>query len=402
MSLGCALVVVTMAHWLDPAPVESSPDAEPSDFGRPPDPEAEPLPGAPPTVEESVGPRGHASLREGIGIDSASGRFGLSLGVLGQMRFVIDEQDGDVDPGFSLRLARTLLHGHMWGQRVTWQILTEFAGGVRLLDANATINIHPAFAILAGQYRPWFTRSFLINLPFQALPDRGPVLDAFRVDRDVGVTVFGRPFDGRMEYYAGVLNGEGVDLAAPRNPQPLVTARLVGAPLGSVALSQTTAANAEDDLPFRFAFAANAATNEISRVDTTIDPMTGMPVDTPLPDLRTIVVGGDVALQGWRVMAMGEGFWRRSQEAQGSRGHAWGAYGLMTGVLMRQRLELAMRVGALRLEGETAAHVPIEPGFNVFAFGDHAKVQLRYRCDLGTEGGRCLSQGGNLQAQLWF
>lgn len=394
--------MVTMASLLEPVPVESSSDAGLSDFGPPPDPAAEPLPGAPATVEESGAPRGRASLREGFGIDSANGRFGAALGILGQMRVVVDEQDDEIDPGFSLRLARTLIHGHLWGERVTWQILTEFAGGVRLLDANATVNIHPAFAILAGQYRPWFTRSFLINLPFQVLPDRGPVLDAFRVDRDVGVTVFGRPFDGRMEYYVGVLNGEGVDLSAPRNPQPLVTARLVGAPLGRVALSQTTAANAEGDLPFRLAFGANAATNEISRVDTIFDPMTGMSVDTPLPDLRTVVVGGDVTLQGWRIMALGEGFWRRSQEQPGPRSHAWGAYGQLSGVLVRQRLELAMRGGALRLEGETEVHVPLEPGFNVYIFGDHAKVQLRYRCDLGTAGGQCLSQGGDLQAQLWF
>ena len=121
-----------------------------------------------------------------------------------------------------------------------------------------------------------------------------------------------------------------------------------------------------------------------------------------VPDLRTVVVGGDVALEGWRVMAMGEGFWRWSEEFGGVQQQAWGAYGQVSGVLVRQRLELTARVGAMRLEGEAAAHLPLEPGLNVYAFGDHAKIQVRYRCDLSSGDGTCLSQGGDLQAQLWF
>ena len=380
-------------------PVANAQPAEvPAALTTSPDPAAEPVPGAPAAAPRPRGPaRVRASANEGFGLDSADGRFGLSFGILGQMRYAVDE-DAGTDHGFSIRLARPMIQGHVWDRRVVWQIQTEFAGQARLLDANAIINIHPAFAILAGQYRPWFTRGFPTNLPLQALPDRGPVLDSFRVDRDIGVTFLGHPFDGRMEYYVGVLNGEGVSLSGPRNPQPLLTARLVGAPLGGLGYSQTTAATAKTNLPFRFAFAANAATNEVSREG--INPGTGAVI--PLPDLRTVVVGGDIAVQGWRITALAEGFWRSNRQQDVDASEEWGTYGQISGVVVRKRLEVTARVGAMRLELDLRAHVPVEPGINLYVFGNHAKLQLRYRCDIDPSDGDCRSQGGDVQAQLWF
>lgn len=365
-----------------------------------PDPASEPIPVPGPVEPKPAGVR--ASVTEGFGFDSADGRFAFSIGVLGQMRYYVEQQAGDVDNGFTLRLARTMLSGRLWGQRVTFQLQPEFAGTVRLLDANATINLHPAFALMVGQYRPWFTRAFPTNLPVQAQLDRGEVLDAFRIDRDVGVTALGLPFDGRMEYYVGVFSGEGLDRSAPRDPQPLLTARVVAAPLGAVPYDQTLIATTEEDLPWRFAVGVNAATNEIARVGPTIDSETGEENIGPLPRLRTVVLGGDVALYGWRLMAMGEGFWRADRFEGAGRDDAWGAYGTVAINVLRRRLDLVARAGGLRLEGETAAHMPLEPGINLYLAGNHAKLQLRYVCDLGLEGGGCISQGAQLQGQLWF
>ncbi len=399
-SLPAWVVAGAMAGPAGAEPTSTEPEAVA--FGEAPDPAAEPIPGAPAAKPKRGPGRVRASANEGFGLDSADGRFGFSLGILGQMRYAADVQQSQFDHGFTLRLARTMVQGHLWGDRLTWQLQPEFAGGARLLDANAIVKIHPAFSILVGQYRPWFTRGFPTNLPLQTLPDRGPVLDAFRIDRDVGVTFMGQPFAGRMEYYVGVLDGDGVTPQGRRNPQPLLTARLVGAPLGGLGYSQTTAARADGDLPFRFAFAANVATNEVERTGLTTDPVTGNQTTVTLPDTRMVVVGSDVALQGWRIMAMGEGFWRRNVEQGGGVSDAWGTYGQVSGVLVRKRLEVTMRVGALRLEGDTESRVPLEPGFNVYGFGDHAKLQLRYRCIVGIEAGECLGHGGDLQAQLWF
>jgi len=397
--LGLATIVLGVATLGSTAQARAS---EPTPVIAAPRPEAEPLPGAPWTPP-STRARVRATVDEGFGLDSADGRFGLSLGFLGQLRYAVDARDGDVDQGFSLRLARPMLQGHLWGDRVVWQLQTELAGGARLLDANAIVHVHPALEILVGQYRPWFTRGFSIILPILTQLDRGAVLDAFRIDRDVGVTVMGRPFDGRLEYYVGVLDGEGVgERTAPRHIQPLLTARLVAAPLGGVGYTQTTAARADENLPFRFAVAANAATNEVNRTGTITDPMTGMQSPTLVPDLRTVTVGGDVALEGWRMMATGEGFWRRSWEPSGLREEAWGVYGLVSGVLVRRRLELVTRVGVLNVENDEVTHLPVEPGLNVYVVGDHAKLQVRYRCDVNADSGECISQGADLQAQLWF
>ncbi len=375
------------------------------------EPEPEPAPVAAPQVEpipvpgpddRPKGAHVRASVDEGFGFDSNDGRFGLSLGILGQVRYSVEEQGGDVNPGFSLRIARTMFQGHLWGQRLTFQFQPDFAGTARLLDAVAIVNIHPAFSVMVGQYRPWFTRAFPTNLPVQASLDRGAVLDAFRIDRDVGVTVTGQPFEGRLEYYVGVFDGEGLDRSAPRDPQPLVTSRLVAAPLGAVAYDQTVAATATANLPFRFAVAGNAATNEIARVGTIIDSDTGETTTGPLPRLRTIVFSGDVALQWWRLVGLGEGFWRADRFRGAGRDDAWGGYGTLSVNVLRKRFDIVARAGAMRLEGETAAHMPLEPGVNLYFVGNHAKLQLRYRCDLGLAGGGCISQGAQLQGQVWF
>lgn len=345
----------------------------------------EPLPAPSPETKRQPA-RVHASLDEGFGLASADDRFGLKLGILGATRASIDQlSEGGVDFRFSLPLARIMLQGHLWGDRLTWEIQPEFSGGARLLDYNATFTFHPALALKAGQFRPWFTRGFPTNLPVQALPDRGLVLDNFRIDRDLGITVMGHPWKGKLEYYLGVLNGEGLSRSAARTPMPLLTARVVGAPLGPVGYTHTTAANADDDLPFRIAFAANAAANESN-------------------DLRTrLVVGGDVALQVWRLQAMGEGFWRSGWTYDGVRTpDAWGAYGNVGIVAIRHRLEPVVRAGVMRRETDSQAFLPLEPGFNVFVAGDHLKLQFRYRCNLGSQVSVCYGQGADLHAQLWF
>lgn len=102
------------------------------------------------------------------------------------------------------------------------------------------------------------------------------------------------------------------------------------------------------------------------------------------------------------MMATGEGFWRRSWEPSGLREEAWGVYGLISGVLVRRRLELVTRVGVLNVETDEVTHLPVEPGLNVYVVGDHAKLQVRYRCDVDAGTGACISQGADLQAQLWF
>lgn len=398
--LGLALASEAPASPTTPAASEA-PAAESPFVGVEPDPAAEPVPvPAPPSDRPKA--RARASVTDGFGFDSADGRFGMSIGVLGTMRYGVDVVDGQADHDFDIRLARTMIQGHLWKDRVLWQLQTEFAGNVRMLDINAIIALHRSWSLLVGQYRPWFTRGLPTNLPIQMSLDRGTVLDSFRVDRDVGLTLMGRPLDGRLEVYVGVLDGEGLDRQAPRNPQPLVTARLVAAPLGAMGYSHTTAANAERDLPLRFALAINGATNEVDRIGVTVDQMTGETTEVMLPSLRTVVLGGDLALQAWRLQAMGEGFWRLSRPEIGASQTAWGAYGQVSIVAVRRRLELAARAGALRLEEDTAARVPIEPGLNLYLAGDHAKLQLRYQCYLDAGSGDCAAHGAQLQGQLWF
>lgn len=400
--------------YVGPSAVESTQRVEPKDSATPtsPGPETTPVqtvsspdPAAPsrpekPPARDTLSGRALAGLEEGFAVTSADERFGLSIGFLGQMRYQVQESEGEIEHGFVLRLVRPFLDAYLWDDKVHVFIQPEFAPPEpRLLDAQVTLNLHEAIGFHVGQYRSFYSRGFMTGLPVQLLPDRGPVVDEFRVDRDLGVTAFGRPFDGRLEYYVGVLNGEGPNAVGNVDPNMLYTGRVVVAPLGPVGYTQTPGLG-DAELPFRIAFGANGYTNVIEESEVVTDPMTGQDITVALPDRREIGASADVALHWDRLSSQGEYFWRRRLREGGPDTTAWGAYGQVGVMAVRNRLQLGFRTGVLDLEDRPDIVVPIEPGFNIFIAGNHAKIQFRYRCDVDLGESGCASQVGMIQAQL--
>ena len=362
-----------------------------------PDLAAEP---GPLNARDTLSGRALAGLEEGFAVTSADERFGLGIGFLGQMRYQVEESDGEIDHGFVLPVVRPFLDAYLWDDKVHVFVMPELAPSQpRLLDAQVTVNLHQAFGLHLGQYRPFYSRGFMTGLPVQLLPDRGPVVDEFRVDRDLGVTAFGRPLAGRLEYYVGILNGEGPNAVGNVDPNMLYTGRVVVAPLGPVGYTQTPGLG-EDALPFRVAFGANGYTNVVEESEVVTDPMTGQDVTVALPDRREMGASADVALRWDRLSSQGEYFWRRRTREGGPDTTAWGAYGQVGVMAIRDRLQLGFRTGVLDLEDRPNIVVPLEPGFNVFIADNHAKVQFRYRCDVDLGESGCRAQVGMIQVQL--
>ena len=77
-----------------------------------------------------------------------------------------------------------------------------------------------------------------------------------------------------------------------------------------------------------------------------------------------------------------EYFWRRGYRPDREDTYAWGTYGMVSVLALPKRLDVAMRVGAMRREIDPEAFMPIEPGLGLYLHGDHAKLQFRYTCDI--------------------
>lgn len=346
------------------------------------------------TTEASPATHAHAtaSIDDGLAVDSANGDFGVGLGFLGQLRHQTTVTSTSTDHGFAVRLARPVLTAHLWGNLVRARVMPELAGTPRLLDASAEVRFHPAFGLELGQYRPWISRGFRTGLPVLALPGRGTIVNKFRIDRDVGITAYGRPFGGRFEYYVGLHNGNGPN-ATRVGDGLLYTARVVVAPLGPVAYNQTPYLDSKGEVRLAAGLGGYAVELPV--------PEDELPEGVTGPEKRHEYGGSaDVVVSGWRLAGQLEGFVRRRNDVTTTAGLSWGGYGQVSGLLVRDRLDAAFRVGAYDI-GE-GARLPIEAGLNVYLAKHHAKIQVSYGCD-GLPGRLgCTAHRATAQAQLMF
>jgi len=351
-------------------------------------------------------------LWDGFKIASEDEQHSLKFGFLGQLRATVhDAQGADPQGAMAVRLARPTLVAQLWRGRVAMRFMPEFAGAnADLLDAAATVKTdNDVVGIQFGQFRPWLSRGYRTGLPVQGLPGRGPIVDRFRVDRDVGITVRGKPWDGKLEYYVGVLNGAGRN-STTLAPSPLLTARVVVSPLGPVPYTQTPYAR---DVGPRSDDRADGPHNDLAVAigGSAYTVANRETLELSADDVRRTSprrrwgASGDFVVSKRRVFGLAEGFYEHREgfaNVSIPAQDAWGVYGQAGFLVWNPYLDVSMRVGLLSDFDRDI--VPIEPGFNVYLFGNHAKLQVSYRCDVALEGATsgCASHAGTLQAQLLF
>lgn len=389
----------------EPAPVEPPPEIEPPPEVEPPPDEptttvaeAAPVPTRPATPA-TTGPVIHASLADGFGIDSADGRFGVAVNMLTTLAYELRYADAATEQGFHLVYARPTLSGHLFGRKLRFAFQPAFDGPTpRTILAFVDVDVHAAFGVRAGVHRPFYTRGFIVGLEPLLLPDRGPVVSEFAAQNDIGVTVLGKPFDGKLEYYASVMNGEGFTAVTNVDPQPLVIGRVVVNPLGPISYSQTPQLDA-DPLPLRFGVGINAYTNETRNTVTITDPMSGIDSSVSF-DQRDVGGGGELAMH-WRMLSgQAEGLYRRRIPTLGRAQSQWGAYAQLGVFAIPRRLEPAMRISVLDLDDGRGVRLPIEPALAVYVEGNTVKLQASYRCDYYFSTHGCDVHAAVLQLQL--
>jgi len=355
-----------------------------------------------PAPEESAGSGAEAffNYTDGAGVRSVDRRRELRISPLFAVRGVVNAPEvGDADGEARIRLARVVLMGHLADGHVRYFFQLEGAGDFRLLDLELAFVWRPELEVRIGRFRTGFSRQFIAPLTNQQLPVRSIVSNFSRADRDTGVSVEGRAFDGRFEYRLGVFDER---LTAT----PLVVARLAFDPFGQMAFDETTARVPGGPTRLSLALAGYYGGRQVEQ--TVISP-TDEIVTMLGPEILRSAIGLDAALRIGPVGATAEAFIDRREDPMGNTQVGAGAFA-QAGVFVWPRfVEVVARYDWLTpdesasLRGLQRATI----GANLYLLEGRCKLQASYvytDVDAPIAGQLPAFTGHavDLQALLWF
>lgn len=117
------------------------------------------------------------------------------------------------DNSFRLRRARMKLEGHVYEPALNYKFEYDWPTAT-LLDFRFSYEKHKALGVRAGQWKIDYNRERVDSSGNQQFAERSIANREFTVDRQDGVAVFGRLFDGTLadsRYTVGVFTGGGIN-----------------------------------------------------------------------------------------------------------------------------------------------------------------------------------------------
>lgn len=366
-------------------------------------PAPSPTPGPIPQAEEPEPPAPGWTL-----VDSERG--GLSILNRAQLRFTRTFPDDDVrlpgtvDAGegkgeFRIRRAKTELHGWVWRRNLTFELQLSWAGPepgastqTPLEDLVLTWDFgnDGRYRLSGGQFKVPLGRQEMTTSSGLQFADRDILSGEFTRGRDIGIQLDGRLAGDRIEYAAGIFNGNPASRLGNDNEAFQYNARVVWSPFGRVRYSESDFESRRAPRRMLLAVGLSAEHNDLHGAGTRVN------------DYATTIVAGDVVFKSRGLFLFAEYFARdRDPETGGSfRSDGWHAQAGY--FLLRDRLEAAARYA--RYDPSEAADDDVsETGgvVNVY-FNRHAlKVQTDFR-RIENENLEVTNHELRVQAQVMF
>jgi hypothetical protein len=248
---------------------------------------------------------------------------------------------GTTSPGtakgsFRIRRAKTELTGWVWRRELTYELQLSWAGpepGTSTTSPledfilNWDASRDRRFQVAAGQFKVPLGRQELTSSNRLQFADRDLLSGEFSRGRDIGIQLWGLLAKGKVEYRAGVFNGNPASRLENDNDKYQFNARLMFQPLGEVRYSESDFESRDRPL---LAVAGQFETNNQHGT-------------TNADDLDTRILGVDAVLKYKGLFLFAEYFARhRTPEITptfDSNGfHAQAGY-----FLLRDRLEIGLR-----------------------------------------------------------
>ena len=383
--------------------------------GRPGDPRPQPTPAPKPAVSWKDGAT--TLLFPGVAQVKISNRV--------QVRYTHELPDdtvtlpGTSDPGdsrgsFRIRRAKFKIDGWFYEPwllfelQTNWPAVTGSNAGAFLEDANINWDLTKGerrFMVKFGQYKVPFGHQELTSSGSQQFVDRSQVSNTYARGRDAGVQLWGRAFGDKVEWRAGVFNGNGLTRTTNDNDAFQYDARVMFQPNGVVPLANGMGNSGplfsesdfeSTDKPI-WAVAVNFEKNDFHRTTTGTD-------------LRDTVWGFDGIFKFKGFSATG-GYFLREREPEAAADGTPGAefdsngYFAQAGYLIgsKRRWEVVGRYGAFDPTSRTGGNDQTEwrGGLNYY----HVKHALKVQADYGrlkNKGSGAESGEFRLQTQFLF
>ncbi|HHT9131300.1 MAG TPA: porin [Candidatus Tripitaka californicus] len=178
-----------------------------------------------------------------------------------------DKEDARDTSSFRINRLRWRFRGHAFSPNLHY--LTEFdlsslSGGGQLKDAYVDYHFFPELHLRGGQWKVPYNRQNLASDYAKQFIDESITNDAFSLGRDIGLMVYGAPFDEHLEYYAGIFTGRGINATENTNNQNMLIARVGYRPFGR--FNDYWESDAEYTKQFKAAFGTSFATNNGTQI----------------------------------------------------------------------------------------------------------------------------------------
>jgi phosphate-selective porin OprO/OprP len=171
------------------------------------------------------------------------------------------EEAGDSKGSFRIRRAKLKFEGWFYQPWLTYEVQTNWPGlsssnlAQYLEDANINWDVtkgRKTFMVKLGQYKVPFGLQELTSSGSQQLVDRALVSNAYFRGRDTGLSLWGVLGSNKLEYRAGLFNGNGLTRSTNDNDKFQYNARVSFQPNGAVPLGTYSGAHqSESDFETR-------------------------------------------------------------------------------------------------------------------------------------------------------
>ncbi len=289
-------------------------------------------------------------------------------------------EDGQAKPSFRIRRAKTSLEGWFWKKEITFEIQLSWAGpeaGTSTLtpleDALLTWDASKkdAFKITIGQFKVPFGRQEMTSSGRLQFADRSILNSEFTRGRDVGIQFSGRLAKDKVEYFAGVFNGNAASRTGNDNTKLQYNARVSFDPFGKVAYSETAFEGWDKPV---LAIAGQFENNNMEGA-------------TNLTDLNTSILGADLVFKRKGLSLFAEYFNRkRTPEATPGSASAGSfhsnGFNLEAGYfLKRDKVQIAARYAEYDPSDKVPSNSISETGgvLNYFILKHNLKVVADFR-----------------------
>lgn len=307
----------------------------------------------------------------------------------GAVRLPGTTKDGQSKPSFRIRRAKTSLEGWFWKKELTYELQLSWAGPeagastqTPLEDATLTWDASKkgTFKITFGQLKVPLGRQEITSSGKQQFADRSLLSGEFTRGRDVGLQLHGRVANDKVEYFAGVFNGNPASRTSNDNTKLQYNARVSVEPFGKVGYSESAFEGWDKPL---LAIAGQFESNDLAGA-------------TNLTDLKTNVLGADIVYKYKGFSVFAEYFQRKrtpeavsgtssansGNAAQSSGSFNSNGYNVQAGYfLKRDKLEIAARFAGYDPSNKTASNNQTEKGgvINYFILKHTLKIVADFR-----------------------